>query len=461
MERIFIDGLKNHTDSEVEIYGWVDIRRDHGKLIFIDLRDVTGKVQMVALPEHKEAHEIASTIRPEWVVQIKGKVNKRPERMVKEGLNGDIEIEILDIKVISEAKTPPFEINTDTSEIDEEVRLKYRYLDLRSERMKENIVTRSKWIQLCREFLFEKKFTEIETPLLTASTPEGCRDFVVPSRLNPGKFYALPQSPQQYKQLLMVAGFDRYFQIARAIRDEDLRADRGFEHTQIDLEMSFVTQEEVMNTIEEMITYAAEKLGKTIKQKPFPRITYKESIEKYGDDKFDLRTEDDKKNGILAYAWVIDFPQFEKNDDGSWTFSHNPFSMPKEEFLQDLLDGKNIENILSTQYDLVCNGFESAGGSIRAHKPEILKATYKVLGNSEEETETKVGHMLEAFDFGVPPHGGIAIGVERNVMNLTGETALREVQAFPMTRGGQTSVMNGPSELSREQLQELGINIKK
>lgn len=461
MERIYIKDLGEHTDQEVTIYGWVHIRRDHGKLIFIDLRDTTGLVQMVALPNHEEAHASADKVRNEWVVKVTGKVNKRPERMVKEGLNGDIEIEILGLEVISEAETPPFELNEDTANVDEEVRLKYRYLDLRSERMHTNMKVRHQWVKACRDYMEQNNFTEIETPILTESTPEGSRDFVVPSRLNPGKFYALPQSPQQYKQMLMTAGFDRYFQLARAVRDEDLRADRGFEHTQIDIEMSFVTQEEILNFFEAMIIEAAEKLGRTIKQKPFPRITYAEAMEKYGDDKFDLRTDEEKEAGVLAYAWVIDFPFFEKTDDGKWTFTHNPFSMPKEEHLEWHMNGENIEQIMTQQYDLVCNGFESGGGSIRAHKLEILEATYKIMGNTPEETQEKVGHMLESFKFGAPPHGGIALGVERNVMNLTNEEALREVQSFPMTRGGQTAVMNGPSELKPEQLEELQLLVKK
>jgi aspartyl-tRNA synthetase len=327
--------------------------------------------------------------------------------------------------------------------------------------MKNNILTRSIFVQTAREYLFEQSFNEIETPLLTESTPEGSRDFVVPSRLQPGKFYALPQSPQQYKQLLMTAGFDKYFQTARAVRDEDLRADRGFEHTQIDLEMSFVNQEEILSIIEGMMVAIAKKLGREIREVPFPRITYKDAMEKYGDDKFDMRTKEEKEAGILAYAWVVDFPFFEKTDEGSWTFTHNPFSMPKAEFIEDLMNGENIENILTTQYDLVCNGYEAGGGSIRAHKPEIIEAVYKVMGNTEAETQEKVGHMLEAFKYGTPPHGGIALGVERSIMNLTGEESLREVQAFPMTRKGQTAVMNAPKELAIEQLIELGISVKK
>lgn len=462
MERTHIEDLSPKKDTEVLIKGWVNIRRDHGKLIFIDLRDATGRVQMVVLPEHADAQKQADAVRPEWLIAVKGKVNERPEKMKKDEQNGDIEIEATEITVISEAETPPFEISEDTSEIGEESRLKYRYLDLRSARMQKNMQLRSKWVDACRRYLLDSKFTEIETPILTESTPEGSRDFVVPARLNPGKFYALPQSPQQYKQLLMVAGFERYFQLARAVRDEDLRADRGFEHTQIDIEMSFINQEEILNFLEGMFIQAAESLGYEIKEKPFPRITYKEAMEKHGADKFDLRTDEEKEKGnVLAYAWVVDFPFFEKTNEGKWTFSHNPFSMPKEEHIDDLLAGKNIENIITQQYDLVCNGFESAGGSIRAHKPEILKAVYKVMGYSEEETQERIGHMLEAFKYGVPPHGGIAIGVERNIMNLTNESYLREVQAFPMTRGGQTSVMKAPKELTPEQLAELHLRVDK
>jgi aspartyl-tRNA synthetase len=259
----------------------------------------------------------------------------------------------------------------------EEVRLKYRYLDLRRDRMQRNIRLRSDFVQACRQYLFENGFTEIETPLLTEATPEGSRDFVVPSRLNHGNFYALPQSPQQYKQLLMIGGFDRYFQIARAIRDEDPRADRGFEHTQVDIEMSFVEQEDVMQTVETMITKAVEALGYKLKQKPFPRFTYAEAMEKFGADKFDLRGDEDKEDPkLLAYAWVYKFPFFEKTEEGGWTFTHNPFSMPVPEHVEDLLNKRNIDNILTTQYDLVCNGYESGGGSIRAHKAEILKAVY-------------------------------------------------------------------------------------
>lgn len=461
MNRTLIKDLHNHIGETVLIKGWVSVRRDQGKMVFFDVRDMSGIVQCVVLPQ-SGAMEAAKDIRTEYVVGVEGLLNKRPDKNVQAGNpNGDIELKIERIEVIATAETPPFDVSEDTSKVSEEVRLKYRYLDLRSSRMQRNIRLRSEFVRRCREFLFKQAFTEIETPLLTESTPEGSRDFVVPSRLHPGNFYALPQSPQQYKQLLMVGGFERYFQIARAIRDEDLRADRGFEHTQVDVEMSFVEQEDVMNMVEQMMIEAVEGAGFSIKEKPFPRFTYAEAMKKFNDDKFDMRTEAEKEKGILAYAWVHKFPFFEKTKDGAWTFTHNPFSMPIPEHVEWLLKKENIPDILTAQYDLVCNGFEIGGGSLRAHKPEILKAAYEVMGYSKEEIAESIGHMLEAFAYGAPPHGGIAIGVERVVMNMTGEEHLREVQAFPMTRGGQTAVMKAPKPLTETQLKELGISIRK
>ncbi len=461
MERTLIRELAKHVGETVSISGWVDVRRDQGKMVFFDFRDKSGLVQGVVLPK-SPAMEAAKDIRSEYVIRVEGVVNKRPEKNVQaDRQNGGIELEIKVIEILNQSDAMPFDILSDTSGIDESVRAEYRYLDLRSQRMQKNMRVRSEFIRRCREYLFAKEFIEIETPLLTESTPEGSRDFVVPSRLHPGKFYALPQSPQQYKQLLMTAGFERYFQIARAVRDEDLRADRGFEHTQLDLEMSFVTREDVMAAVEDMVTTVVEAMGHTIKEKPFPRISYKDAMEKYGADKFDLRTPEEKEKGVLAYAWVVDFPFFEKTDEGGWTFTHNPFSMPIPEHLDWLIKGEHIGEIRTTQYDLVCNGFEAGGGSIRAHKPEILEAVYKVLGFSGEERDERVGHMLRAFRYGTPPHGGIALGVERSIMNLTGETYLREVQAFPMTRGGQTAVMKAPKPLTDKQLKELGLKIEK
>ena len=460
MQRTRIEDLGSFIGEEVEISGWVHVTRDQGKVIFLDIRDESGMVQSVIFGK-PELLESAKDIRPEYVVSIHGKVNERPEKMKKADIiNGSIELEITGLTVLNEAQTPPFSVADDTSKIDEEVRLSHRYLDLRTSRMQHNIRTRSEFIRHCREYLHQQHFVEIETPLLTESTPEGSRDFVVPSRHHPGNFYALPQSPQQYKQLLMNGGFERYMQLARALRDEDLRADRGFEHTQLDLEMAFMTRDDILHLVEGMIIHTVETMGYTIKQKPFPRISYEEAMNTYGADKFDLRSEEDKASGALAYAWVIDFPFFEQTDSGEWTFTHNPFSLPNEEHLDDLLAGKNVGAIKAAQYDLVCNGYETGGGSIRAHKPEIIRAVYRIMGYTEEQIEASVGHILKAFTYGAPPHGGIALGIERNIMNLTRETQLREVQAFPMTRRGHTAVMNAPKPLTSEQLTELHLHIE-
>ncbi|MDO8601751.1 MAG: aspartate--tRNA ligase [bacterium] len=457
--RILTSETPNKIGQSVELAGWVDVRRDHGKLIFIDLRDRGGIIQLVFTPK-SPAYEQANKLRSEWVIRVKGEIKARPDTMINSEIpTGKIELPVTELEILAEAKTPPFPLDSDGHDIDEEVRLKYRYLDLRRPRVHRNLKIRSEFVDRVRQFLFSKGFTEIETPYFTSTTPEGSRDFVVPSRMYPGKFFALPQSPQQYKQLLMVGGFERYFQIARCFRDEDLRADRGFEHTQIDIEVSFVTREELMALDEEMTITVCEAMGYKIKGKPFPRISYADALKKYGADKFDMRTEEDKKNNVLAFAWVIDFPFFEKDKEGKWTFTHNPFSMPAPEHLEWHLAGKNIDKIVTQQYDLVCNGYETGGGSIRAHKPEILKATFKTMGYNDARIEKEFGHMLEAFSFGAPPHGGIAHGIERMIMILTGESWLREVQAFPQTSSGRTSVMDAPSELSQAQLKELGISL--
>ncbi|MBI4175394.1 aspartate--tRNA ligase, partial [Candidatus Berkelbacteria bacterium] len=334
MPRTLTRELTAHIDQKVVLHGFIDARRDHGKLIFLDLRDRSGLAQIVVLPT-SPAYPAAQAVRGEAVVTVEGSVNQRPPPMVNPDIpSGTVEVAAEKLTILSVAKTPPFAL-TETLGVNEELRLKYRYLDLRTPRLQRNIRLRSQFIQAARQFLFEQEFCEIETPLLTQSTAEGSRDFVVPSRQYPGQFYALPQSPQQYKQLLMVAGFERYFQIARCLRDEDLRADRGFEHTQIDIEMSFVERDEVIELVEKLMTATVESLNFTIKEKPFPRFSYAEAIEKFGSDKFDLRTDADKKAGVLAYAWVIDFPFFEPNDTNGWTFTHNPFSMPLPEYLAD------------------------------------------------------------------------------------------------------------------------------
>ena len=463
MKRILTSETPKLIGKKVKVAGWVDTRRDHGKIVFLDLRDKTGIIQAVFTPGAKEAYKNVEPLRTEWVVEIEGTVKERPDNMKNKDITtGEVELEVQKLTILSPSETPPFPIDTDGYEIGEEVRLKYRYIDLRRKRLQRNLKLRSDYVQAAREYLFKQDFVEIETPLLTKSTPEGSRDFVVPSRIYPGKFFALPQSPQQYKQLLMAGGFEKYFQLARALRDEDPRADRSFEHSQIDLEMSFVDQKEVMELVEGMTIAASESIGATIAKKPFPVLTYEEAMKKYGADKFDLRTEKEKKAGVLSFAWVVDFPFFEKTDDGKWTFTHNPFSAPvNEEHEKWLLEGKNIGNILTSQYDLVCNGLEVSGGSIRTHKPEVLNAVLEVMGYKEKEIEENFGHILEAFRLGTPPHGGCAQGFERLLMAYLNEDYIREVQAFPQTGQGSTSVVDAPSELSAEQLKEFGLSVIK
>lgn len=456
MKRSLVKETVDKVGEEVLLKGWVDSLRDHGKITFIDLRDRTGKVQCVG--------QNLSKLTNESVVEIRGKVAKRPEKLINPDLvTGQVEVQIEKVDLLAPSKEQiPLPLSGDGYDIDEDVRLRYRYLDLRRERLQRNIRIRSKYVQSAREYLFGKEFVEIETPMLTRSTPEGSRDFVVPSRVYPGKFFALPQSPQQYKQLLMSAGFERYFQIARCIRDEDPRADRGYEHTQIDLELSFVEREDVMKVVEEMTIYGLESIGAKILEKPFPVVKYEDAIAKYGADKFDLRTDAQKKEGVMAFAWVIDFPFFEKTDNGGWTFTHNPFSAPlNEEHEKWLLEKKNIDKIITAQYDLVCNGFEVGGGSIRTHKSQVLRSTYEIMGYSDDEIRSSVGHMLEAFEYGTPPHGGCAQGFERLLMAFFGEEYLREVQAFPQTGRGRVSVMDAPTQLTEIQLKELKLQINK
>ncbi|KKT82232.1 MAG: hypothetical protein A3B07_02050 [Candidatus Yonathbacteria bacterium RIFCSPLOWO2_01_FULL_43_27] len=463
MERTYIKDLKNHIGKEVTIAGWVDIRRDQGKMVFLDLRDMSGKVQAVVLPNHTEALAVAQIIRPEWVVEVNAQVNRRPERNVKLDVsNGDIELEVLNIVVLNEAQTPPMDVTSDGHEIGEETRLKYRYLDLRRPRLQRNMRLRHEVALHIRNFLSKHSFLEIETPLLTKSTPEGSRDYIVPSRIEQGKFYALPQSPQQYKQLLMVAGMERYFQIARCMRDEDTRGDRQPEFTQLDMELSFTTQEDIMKLNEKLLielvqTLAPEKKIQTI---PFPRITYKEAMEKYGNDKPDMR-EDKNDPNLLAFCWVVDFPFFEKNKAGEWTFTHNPFSAPMPEHYEWLMNKEKIGEILATQYDVALNGYEIGGGSIRNHRPEALIKVLEILGHTEENIRKNFGHMLDAFSYGAPPHGGIAWGLDRLLAILTNEPNIREVIAFPKTGEGRDLMMEAPSEVSAEQLQELGIVVVK
>jgi aspartyl-tRNA synthetase len=451
--------------QEVDIAGWVDTKRDHGKIAFIDLRDRTSKVQVVLVPASldEESKSLMSEIRPEWVLKIHGLVKARPERLINPDLaTGAIEIEALSIEVLNTAITPIFPLEQDKNEISEELRLQYRYLDLRRPSMYNNLFKRHQVNQFVRNFLDNEEFIEVETPILTKSTPEGARDFIVPSRHQSGSFYALPQSPQQYKQLLMAGGVEKYFQIARCFRDEDTRKDRQPEFTQLDMEMSFVSAEDVMNLNEKLLIELVQTLypEKKIQSIPFPRISYAEAMEKYGNDRPDIR-EDKSDDNLLAFCWIVDFPQFERTEDGKWTFSHNPFSAPKPEYMEQLLSKTDIENIISTQYDIVLNGFEIGGGSIRNHQAEALRKVLEIIGYEGEVVDNAFGHILTALSSGTPPHGGIAWGLDRLLAVLQNESSIREVIAFPKTGDAYDPMMQSPSAVSIEQLVELGIGIKK
>ncbi len=468
--RTLTKDTKNKIGEEITLMGWVHARRDHGKLIFIDLRDRWGIVQVVFTPGNKELLEQANELRSEWVISLSGLVKERPEGMENtEAPTGAIEIEATSFQIISRAKTPPFPLDTDGHEIDEEIRMKYRYIDLRRSRMQRNLILRHQASQFIRNYLSEQGFLEVETPILTKSTPEGARDFIIPSRLQPGNFYALPQSPQQYKQLLMVAGVEKYFQLARCFRDEDPRADRAYgEFTQLDIEMSFVTQEDILQLTEDLFTQLTKKLfpEKRIKQSPWPRISHQEAQENYRSDKPDLR---DNKNdpSELAFAWIIDFPLFTEQSEkdffhGSGTAkfapSHHMFTAPHPDDV--LLIDTDPGKVRGLQHDLVLNGYEVGGGSIRIHQAEILEKVFDLIGfNSEQKHYFE--HILTAFSYGVPPHGGIAPGLDRFLFTVLGEPSIRELIAFPASSSGQTSVMDAPSKVDEKQLKELHLKITK
>ncbi|MGC9046563.1 MAG: aspartate--tRNA ligase [Minisyncoccia bacterium] len=466
MSRIYTKDIKNFDGQEISLIGWVDSRRDHGKLIFIDLRDKNGYAQIVFTPNNKELHSLAEKLRPEWVIKIQGRVSKRPAGMENYNLeSGDYEIQATNLEILSEAKTPPFDLQGSGMEINEEIRMKYRYLDLRRPRLKNNLIMRAKINKFIRDFLTAKGFLEIETPYIGKSTPEGARDYLIPSRIYPGKFYALPQSPQQYKQLLMVAGVEKYFQIVRCFRDEDTRGDRQPEFTQLDIEISFVSQDDVLNLIEELYISLIKDLypNKKIKLQPFPRLEYQEVIAKYNSDKPDLRT-NKNDNDELAFAFIVNFPMFEwKENEKRWDTVHHPFTKPNVKSVQEFweLFQKNPAQIFALQYDLVLNGYEIAGGSIRTTDPKLLAAVFEAMGNKPEDIEKKFGHLLEAFSYGVPPHGGIASGLDRFIAILQNEPNIREVIAFPKTGDGKDLMMDAPSEISQEQLNELNIKINK
>ncbi len=584
---------KEHVGQEVKLAGWVDRRRDHGGLIFIDLRDRDGITQVVFNPEVSGiAHKVADQLRGEYVASINGKVSLRPAGTENPKLpTGDIEIIAGGICILNTSLTPPFYINEDV-DVEENLRLKYRYLDMRRTRLKDNLLLRAKVVRFMRDFLDKLDFIEVETPMLIKSTPEGARDYLVPSRIWPGKFYALPQSPQQMKQLLMVGGIEKYYQIARCFRDEDTRADRQPEFTQLDIEMSFCEEEDVIQLTEALYTSLMETVKPEYKIfKPFPRLTYAEAMEKYGSDKPDLRfgmeikdlsdivkdsefavfrntiAEGGKVKGLcapkcgtytrsqldelnkfvqtcgakgvvtislgtgsgsikdltladiksqamkyltldhvvkmaerlsaakgdllliiagkgdaislamgelrkemgkrlnladpnlFAFAFVVDFPLFEWNKDTNhWQSMHHPFTEPKDEHLTmlDMLP----EKVHGKHYDLVCNGFEVGGGSIRIHTAELQRKVFHILGHNDKNIDRLFGHMLEAFNYGAPPHGGVAFGLDRLIMILSGESTIRQVIAFPKNQNAADLVFEAPAEATEEQLNDLHIRLK-
>ncbi len=584
---------KEHVGAQITLAGWVDRRRDHGGLIFIDLRDREGIVQVVFNPGiSKPCHEIASEMRSEYVVRISGEVALRPPGTENPKLaTGDIEVIAHNTDIINPSKTPPFYINEDI-EVEENLRLQYRYLDIRRARMKENLLLRYRVVKFIRDFLDAKGFIEVETPMLIKSTPEGARDYLVPSRLHPGKFYALPQSPQQLKQLLMVAGVEKYFQIARCFRDEDLRADRQPEFTQLDLEMSFIEEEDILSLLEELFTSMVETVKPEMQLiKPFPRLTYTQTMERYGTDKPDLRfgleigdlsditAQSDfsvfrsaiagggKVKGIcapgcatytrhqldelnkivkvlgatglttialgtsvgslddltvemlrsvaakfltldqikemagrlgakmgdlllimagkselvdmaldelrreigyrlkladpkmLAFAFIWDYPLLEMNEKTErWEPMHHLFTAPKDEDVPFLDTAP--ERVRGKHYDMVCNGYEIAGGSIRIHTSHLQRKIFRLLGYTDEEVDERFGHLLEAFDYGAPIHGGVAPGIDRIVMLLAGEENIREVIAFPKTQSAVDLTFNAPSSVTEEQLIELHLRLR-
>lgn len=462
MKNLNIEETPQKVGETVGLYGWVDTKRDHKKIVFIDLRDRTGTVQVVGGEEFKALSE-------EDVVYIKGLVKKRPDKMINSKIKtGIIEIEAKELKIISKSKSLPIPVSGEGYDINEETRLKYRYLDIRRPRMTRNLTLKSKTTMFIRNYLTKLDFLEIETPILTKTTPEGARDFLVPSRLQKGNFYALPQSPQQYKQLLMVAGIERYFQIARCFRDEDPRKDRAYgEFTQLDLEMSFVEQNDIITLAEDLFTKLIKEVfpEKHISQTPWPRLSHREVMKKYGTDKPDLR-KNKKDPNELAFSWTIDFPLFTEQSEKDFYYgsgqakfapSHHMFTAPHPDDIP-LLD-KDPLKVRGLQHDMVLNGYEVGGGSIRIYDSKIQNKVFDLIGFNEEQKK-QFSHMLEAFEFGVPPHGGIAPGIDRFLFTVLGEPSIREVMAFPASSGGKISVMEAPSKASEEQLRELGIKLR-
>lgn len=455
--------LRTHTCGELRkedgkkkatLCGWVAARRDHGKLIFIDIRDRYGITQVVFVPSvSKEAHDVAQKLGPEYVIKVTGEVVVRPEKMVNPDMStGEVEVCAEALDILNESEVPVFEID-DSVNVSEELRLTYRYLDLRRTKVLNALKVRHQLCQIIHRFLNEENFMEVETPVLTKSTPEGARDFLVPSRLNQGQFFALPQSPQLFKQILMVSGLDKYYQIVKCFRDEDLRADRQPEFTQLDMEMSFVEEEDIFALTERLFQLIFREIKGIDLPIPFPRMTHAEAKEKYNSDKPDIRKEGEE----YAFVWIVDFPLLKFNEDENrWDSEHHPFTSVKEEDAA-FLESKEYGKIRARSYDLVLNGNEIGSGSIRIHKKDMQKKIFDIIGIDEKEAEDRFGFLLKAFQYGAPPHAGVAYGIDRLVALLTGLDSIRDTIAFPKTQKGNCLMTDAPSDVSLAQLQELSL----
>jgi len=462
MKSINISQTPNLINQQVKLWGWLHNIREMGSIIFLDLRDESGIIQTIVDPKNidQENFEQTKRLKKESVIEIIGQIKKRPTKNENQKiLTGQIELWAEEIKIINPCQDLPFGIRGDTRKINEEIRLKYRYLDLRSDRMKNNLLKRHELVLFLRNYLSTQGFLEITTPLLGKGTPEGAREFIIPSRLHPEKFYTLPQSPQQYKQLLMVAGIEKYFQFAQCFRDEDQRADRQPEFTQLDLEMSFINEKKIMDLIEKMLVAAIKKIFPQKKVKtPFIKIPFQKSLKEYNSDKPDLRNKKDKDE--LSFVWIIDPPLFEYSASEKKLVSvHNPFTAPKEINLAKLK--KEPTKNIGRSYDLVLNGVEIAGGAIRIHQAELQKEVFAILGLTKKEIEEKFSHLLQAMKFGAPPCGGIAFGFDRFLSILQNEENIREVIAFPKTGDAQDLLFGAPSKLPEKQLKEAHVSIRK
>jgi len=448
----------NDVGKEATLCGWVAKRRDHGKLIFIDIRDRAGLTQVTFIPkEASESYKIAQDLRAEFVIKVTGTVNMRPGNTVNPKLaTGEIELLAKNLEVLNPSATPPFEIEEDL-DITEDMRLKYRYLDLRRRKILDNFCLRSRLYRVIRREMENDGFIECETPILTKSTPEGARDYLVPSRVNPGNFFALPQSPQLFKQILMVSGIERYYQIAKCFRDEDLRADRQPEFTQLDIEMSFINEEDIFRLTEKLM-HAIMKELKGIELKiPFMRISYGEAQKKYNSDKPDMRPE---INSEFAFCWVVDFPMFKFNEEEKrWESEHHPFTSPRPQDLS-ILETDPLK-AKARSYDLVLNGMEIGSGSIRIHDQKLQERIFNIIGINKDDAHKRFGFLLEAFQYGAPPHGGIALGLDRLLAILANESSIREMIGFPKTSAAVCPLTGAPSDVDEKQLKELGLLLKK